>query len=63
MKKIEVKKNDELMPEYDLKTLKVRKLGPGRTTFFKTPDLKETRIESILQTTDQEDTPDEPDLC
>jgi hypothetical protein len=31
MKKDEIE--DELRPEYDLSTLRVRKLGPGRKTF------------------------------
>lgn len=30
MKKIEPPTNDELRPEYDLGSLRVRKLGPGR---------------------------------
>jgi hypothetical protein len=37
--------NDELRPEYDLKTLVVRKLGPGRKNFGGTirlePDVAE----------------------
>ena len=33
MRKIKASKNDELRPEYDLKKLKVRKLGPGRKHF------------------------------
>lgn len=33
MKKVEAKMDDELRPEYDLKGLRVRKLGPGRTRF------------------------------
>jgi hypothetical protein len=30
MKKNETEMDDELRPEYDLKSLRVRKLGPGR---------------------------------
>ena len=30
MKKIETEANDELRPEYDLKKLRVRKVGPER---------------------------------
>lgn len=30
MKKIEPEANDELRPEYDLRSLRVRKPGPGR---------------------------------
>ena len=33
MKKVETEMNDELRPEYDLKSLRVRKLGPGRKSF------------------------------
>jgi hypothetical protein len=33
MKKVETEMDDELRPEYDLKKLKVRKLGPGRKRF------------------------------
>jgi len=32
MKKVEAE-NDELRPEYDLKSLRVRRLGPGRKSF------------------------------
>ena len=33
MKKDETKMNDELRPEYDLRSLRVRRLGPGRRGF------------------------------
>ena len=33
MKKVKTNNDDELRPEYDLKKLKVRKLGPGRKSF------------------------------
>jgi hypothetical protein len=33
MKKVETDMDDELRPEYDLKSLEVRKLGPGRKSF------------------------------
>lgn len=33
MKKIETEAADELRPEYDLKSLRVRRLGPGRKRF------------------------------
>jgi hypothetical protein len=33
MKKVKADKEDELRPEYDLKNLKLRKLGPGRKSF------------------------------
>jgi hypothetical protein len=33
MKKIETEVSDELRPEYDLRSLRVRKLGRGRKSF------------------------------
>jgi len=33
MKKIETEMADELRPGYDLKSLRVRRLGPGRKSF------------------------------
>jgi len=33
MKKVKTKMADELRPEYDLKSLQVRRLGPGRKSF------------------------------
>lgn len=33
MKKVETEMEDELRPEYDLKSLRVRKIGHGRKTF------------------------------
>lgn len=33
MKKTETDANDELRPEYDLRGLRVRKMGPGRKSF------------------------------
>jgi hypothetical protein len=33
MKKVETDMSDELRPEYDLRDLRVRKLGPGRKSF------------------------------
>ena len=33
MKKINAKTKDELRPEYDLESLQVRRLGPGRKSF------------------------------
>ncbi len=33
MRKVEKDMEDELRPEYDLSTLRVRKLGPGRKRF------------------------------
>ena len=33
MKKVEAEMDDELRPEYDLKSLRVRKVGPERKSF------------------------------
>ncbi len=33
MKKVEPEVEDDLRPEYDLRSLRVRKLGPGRKRF------------------------------
>ena len=33
MDKTELETNDDLRPEYDLRTLRVRKVGPGRRSF------------------------------
>jgi hypothetical protein len=33
MKKVETEMDDELRPEYDLKSLRVRRLGPERKSF------------------------------
>ena len=33
MKKADVEMDDELRPEYDLSSLRVRRLGPGRKSF------------------------------
>ena len=33
MKKVETEMEDELRPEYDLSSLRVRRLGPGRKRF------------------------------
>ena len=45
MKKIETELNDDLRPEYDLRNLRVRKLGSGRRGFGETvrlePDVAE----------------------
>lgn len=35
MKKVKTETDDELRAEYDLKSLSVRKLGPGRKSFGK----------------------------
>jgi len=36
MKKVKLDTRDELRPEYDLRSLRVRKLGPGRKSFGST---------------------------
>lgn len=40
MKKDTTPKDDELRPEYDLKNLRVRKMGPGRKSFGDTVRLE-----------------------
>jgi len=63
MKQIEPNEDDELRPEYDLKSLQVRRLGPGRKAFGKTPDLKEDQDREYSSDDQSEDTSDESDLC
>lgn len=46
MNKVEAEMEDDLRPEYDLRSLRVRKLGPGRKGFsglsvFLEPDVAE----------------------
>ena len=54
--------DDELKPEYDLKSLRVRKLGPGRRRFGQTSI--ETGEDREYSSDDSlEDTSDESDLC
>ena len=53
---------DELKPEYDLKSLRVRKLGPDRKRFGQTSI--ETGEDREYSSDDSlEDTSDESDLC
>jgi hypothetical protein len=53
---------DELRAEYDLKKLRVRRLGPRRKRFGETSI--ETDNEREYPSTDRsEDAPDESDLC
>jgi hypothetical protein len=62
MKKEKTNKNGELKPEYDLKGLKVRKLGPGRKRFGQTSI--ETGEDREYASGDRsEDTLDESDVC
>jgi hypothetical protein len=56
----EPSEDDELRPHYDLKSLRVRKLGPGRKSFVlttPTSDLKDTPSESSLGTIGQTEKP------
>ena len=48
MKKDNVKKEDELRPEYDLMSLKVRKVGPERKSFFGTTVRLETDVAKVF---------------
>ncbi len=47
MKKVEAEIEDELEPEYDLKSLRVRKLGPGRKSFGDTVRLEPDVVEAF----------------
>jgi len=54
--------DDELMAEYDLKTLRVRKLSPERTRFGETSiETREDREYSSIDSS--EDASDESDFC
>ena len=53
---------DELKPEYDLKSLRVRKLGPGRKRFGKT-SIETGEDREYSSGYSSEDTSDESDLC
>lgn len=48
MKKDNVKMEDELRPEYDLMSLKVRKVGPERKSFFGTTVRLETDVAKMF---------------
>jgi len=63
LKRIATQDNDELRSEYDLKSLQVRRLGPGRKAFGKKPDLKEDQDREYSSDGQTEDTADESDLC
>lgn len=45
MRKDTTPKDDELRPEYDLKNLRVRKMGPGRKSFGDTVRLEADVVE------------------
>lgn len=48
MKKDNVKMEDELRPEYDLMSLKVRKVGPERKSFYGTTVRLETDVAKVF---------------
>ena len=48
MTRIESEANDELRPEYDLRSLRVRKLGSGRKSFGDTIRLEPDETEIFL---------------
>ena len=48
MKNIEEKDEDELLPEYDLKSLRVRKFGPSRTSFPEHGVVLESDVASVF---------------
>ena len=62
MKKVEPPINDDLRPEYDLRSLRVRKLGPGRKRFGK-PSIETREGREHSSGDSSEDTSDESDLC
>ena len=47
MKKVDSGSEDELRPEYDLRSLRVRKLGPGRKSFGDTIRLERDVAEAF----------------
>jgi hypothetical protein len=55
MKKVKAKNGDEVRSEYDLKNLKLRKLGPGRKSFGDVvrlePDVIEKHFLMLTQST------------
>ena len=53
---------DELKPEYDLKSLRVRKLGPGRRRFGQT-SIETGEDRECSSDDSSEDTSDESDVC
>ena len=53
---------DELKREYDLKSLRVRKLGPGRKRFGQT-SIETGEDREYSSDDSSEDTSDESDLC
>jgi hypothetical protein len=54
--------DDELRPEYDLKSLSVRKLGPGRKRFGQT-SIETGEDKEYSSAHIPEDPSDESDLC
>ena len=62
MKKENPKDDDELRPQYDLKSLRVRKLGPARTHFGQT-SIETGEDEGYSSVDSSEDASDESDLC
>jgi hypothetical protein len=52
MKKAELELEDDLRPEYDLKSLRVRKLGSGRKSFGGSTVRLETDVAAIFPNAD-----------
>ncbi|MGH9898370.1 MAG: hypothetical protein ACRD63_03180 [Pyrinomonadaceae bacterium] len=48
MKTVKTEMNDELRPEYDLRTLQVRKFGPGRKSFVGSVILLEPDVAKVF---------------
>jgi hypothetical protein len=62
VKRTPEEENDELRPEYDLKSLEIRRLGPGRKTFGKA-SIERDEVREYSSPNRPGETPDEPDLC
>lgn len=48
MKRMETEFNDDLRPEYDLETLRVRKVGPGRQRTSEIPVWLESDVAEVF---------------
>ena len=62
VKQIREEEDDELRSEYDLKSLRVRKLGPDRKRFGQT-SIETDEDREYSSGDSSEDTSDESDLC
>ena len=62
MKQSEPNEDDDLRPEYDLKSLQVRRLGADRKAFGKKSDLKEYQDREYSSDDQSGDTSDESEI-